>query len=107
MILNNQKRLAGVILVVLVFPLFAQAQGYEPGPFERAPAGEVQCSWSTMKHQEYQQCLSRRRHFGAMSDEEKKLHNEEVDKRVTEQRLQNLERRSRRNRRPRPTPLPE
>jgi hypothetical protein len=73
-------------------PLFAADSKYQPDPLEPAPEGSVQCSWSKMQRDEYQNCLGKKRFFDGMKPEEKEKYNKEVEKRQTEERIRQLER---------------
>ena len=66
---------------------------YEPDPLEPAPDGQVECSWSSMKKDEYQECLKKRDFFSRMKPEDKEAYNKEVTERQIEARLESLERR--------------
>lgn len=83
-----------VALVISTFSFDALAEEYRPQPLERAPEGEVECSWSKLTKEEYDECLQRKRFFNGMSTEEKQQYNAAVDKRILEQRIRRLERRA-------------
>ncbi len=78
---------------LLIFPAAAVAQGYEPDPLEPAPDGQVECSWSSMKGEEYQNCLKKKDFFSKMKPEEKEEYNKEVYERQIIARIESLERR--------------
>lgn len=83
-----------IALSVLFASNVASAEsGYTPDPLEEAPEGKVECSWSSMKKDEYEECMKRRSFFEKMSAEEKAEYNKDVSKRRTEERLRSLERR--------------
>lgn len=72
-------------------PLLAADSKFQPDPLEVAPEGSIQCSWSKLKRDEYQNCLDKKRFFDGMKPEEKEKYNEEVEKRLTEERIRQLE----------------
>ena len=72
---------------------YAAAQNYEPDPLEAAPDGAIDCSWSDMKKEEYQECLKKKQYFAKMNPEEKAAYNADVKDRQLEERVRRLERR--------------
>ena len=66
------EKLYIVICILYLFRTeFALAE-FRPGPLELAPSANYQCSWTHMRHTQYEHCKQAKEFFGKMTKEDRK-----------------------------------